>query len=185
MGKHSFILTKKSPSSDRRGSLQVNPSYGDVPHLFGGASIPICPKLNEASSAKVDKKIQYTTQVLLKNIDAYENHQYHFDFNATKEELFRQICNLFRLRKDKNSKYGTYVFNGNQIICFRFANHDCFGDNFSDENALNISVFVSYIYLSNKGFSQTPYEEWEITPEMFESNPENVISAMCAKSYLR
>lgn len=57
---------EKSPSTERRGSLQVNPSYGDVLHLYRDASIPIEPIINEALSTNI-KKIKERTNSRTQN----------------------------------------------------------------------------------------------------------------------
>lgn len=168
-------LTKKSPLARNRATLQTESLYGDVTHSAWVAQLSMQPCINE-SNANLSKLIQITKTVINK-IKNYKANPRVINFNRPILEILKQIYALFLLRHNGQTKYADYVMNDGKIMSFRLGLHDADGRNFEEGN-YNVSVFIAYHYYSNRGMTNTPYQEYEINPKLFEKNPKLVTDAL-------
>lgn len=133
------------------------------------------------SDTKVEKKVE-TVKDIKQKIEKYKNNPQIIDYNQSIGNIFNSVCRLLSLRGSNSSKYAYYDIPDGKIMCFRFSDHDTYGENFSAKH-LNVGFAILYKYCANRGFTNKPYQEYEIAPDVFAKNTKDVVDSIINALY--
>ena len=171
--KETIIMSDKNNKNRLR--KKSAPSYSEIPSgdvhpsILGGAT-------DTAQTSKdADANIANVTKGAKNNIRKFLNNDFPINYSGGFRTVVVGLRQLLKLRYKGGSNYAKYQ-TPNGIFSFRLSDHNANGNNF-ENSEINISVYVAY-HEYDVPESEVKYTEYKITPQLFENNPQSVVSAI-------
>ena len=171
--KETIIMSDKNNKNRLR--KKSAPSYSEIPSgdvhpsILGGATD------TTQTSKDADANIANVTKGAKNNIRKFLNNDFPINYSGGFRTVVVGLRQLLKLRYKGGSNYAKYQ-TPNGIFSFRLSDHNANGNNF-ENSEINISVYVAY-HEYDVPESEVKYTEYKITPQLFENNPQSVVSAI-------
>ena len=171
--KETIIMSDKNNKNRLR--KKSAPSYSEIPSgdvhpsILGGATDTV------QTSKDADANIANVTKGAKNNIRKFLNNDFPINYSGGFRTVVVGLRQLLKLRYKGGSNYAKYQ-TPNGIFSFRLSDHNANGNNF-ENSEINISVYVAY-HEYDVPESEVKYTEYKITPQLFENNPQSVVSAI-------
>ena len=151
------------------------PSYSEIPSGDVHPSILGSATDTAQTSKDADANIANVTKGAKNNIRKFLNNDFPINYSGGFRTVVVGLRQLLKLRYKGGSNYAKYQ-TPNGIFSFRLSDHNANGNNF-ENSEINISVYVAY-HEYDVPESEVKYTEYKITPQLFENNPQSVVSAI-------